>query len=218
MKFKLKIYFTLMLLNFTLGEAFSKNALQQVDSSQSHPDESALIYGVKEKSITTVRKALADGKDPNQFSDGLSIVFYLIVDDCYPHILQELVDSGLDVNVFSKSDGSYPIHWAAAHEDLSCFEILVDNGANLHVSDNNQRNIYFFVLQGRNKKILDFLYQKNVDFMQKNIFGIDPVHYSILVGQPNFFKELIAKEIEKNLSRDREQQNIGELNSKRVFR
>jgi ankyrin repeat protein len=154
-----------------------------------------LVESIKDNSLARLRELLNSGADPNTKIDGFPIIFYTVIDSCKQSFLKELLINGAAVNVNEDISKTYPLHWSATHTNMQCFDLLIEKGANPLVVDQEERNLYFFALEFSNIEILQSIFDLEVDLMQKNIYGVDAVHQSILLKEPLFFRKILLQSV-----------------------
>lgn len=164
--------------------------------------EQQLMGAIKEDSVLSLELALQSGANPDSNVQGLPIIFRTVVDSCNFDLLQTLIEAGATVNIRENISGAYPIHWAVIHDDDSCFDLLMQNGADQHVVDFEGRNLYFMVVDFGSKSILDKLYDLDIELMKKNNLGMDAVHWSLIMKRYELFEDLLARYIVDQAKKD----------------
>lgn len=51
--------------------------------------------------------------------------------------IEKIIKSGIDINIMDRKTGKTALHYAAANGNEKCAEMLIKNGANLDITDNN---------------------------------------------------------------------------------
>lgn len=75
------------------------------------------------------------------------------------------------------------ISLAAYYGAVQCFEYLLNNGANVHITDNMGRSVSHFASSGGNNTIVDTLDNAGLDFTASDNNGLSCVHYCCLSGR-----------------------------------
>ena len=99
----------------------------------------------------------------------------------YVQLLNLLIDAGADVNMKFK-DGITPLH--LAHESQWAMECLVNNGADVNITDRYRRTAFIWALRNPHfppaRRIpVSTFHQFGYNFTRKDFMGNAPVHYAI---------------------------------------
>ena len=99
-------------------------------------------------------------------------------------LLKELISSKLyDVNV-SDDNGRTPLIYSIFIGSFVCFDILLNNGADLYSLDVQNMNPLHWACQIGLSKIVKALIANNCDLYQKDAQGRIPLHYTTLHHDP----------------------------------
>ncbi|XP_067653191.1 ankyrin-1-like [Haliotis asinina] len=106
-----------------------------------------------------------------------------------------LMQNIVDIN--EENDGVVtPVMLAAGTGEREIFDILVKRGADLSVTNANNRNILHWACVGGNDKLVNFiLMQNNVDINGRNIKGMTPVMLAAYYGKREVFDILVRKRV-----------------------
>lgn len=196
-------------LPYAVGDELANPSLT-LDEMQSElvkqaPDEdadSAISLAIRSKSVEPLAKLLDEGLDPNYEYKNLPLIFFLLSDECKDKHLSLLLKAGADANIQDSTFGMYPILWSVIHDTDICFQLLLEHGADPTVSDFKGRNAYIYALDLRSKTMLKQLWDHKVDLFQKNSMGFDPVHESVVLNAPEFFRELLLEHYNAKLKQN----------------
>lgn len=157
----------------------------------------AILYGTTDQ----VQALVDQGFPPNSTYQKLPAITYTVSDTCYPEKLEILIDNGADINTAEPISGSYPIHSAVQHNDLSCLDVLLEHGAKPDVQDGLGQTPYFQALDFSNKKAMHRLWTAGANPAIKAANGLDVFHYSIIVGKTDLVKGLLTDYHDANFQR-----------------
>ncbi len=86
---------------------------------------------------------------------------------------------------------SLPLHWSACKAArIDNFEELISYGADVHLSNHKNENLWHIALKNKNPKLAEFLFDKQVAVTQQDDAGLTPYHWAARYGYFAFFQKL----------------------------
>jgi len=74
-------------------------------------------------------------------------------------------------------DGTTPLHLACMNQNKEVVELLVQKGANVHLSDKENKNSLHYAAKSAYSELIEFILAQGVDVLQKDIHGKSPSDY-----------------------------------------
>lgn len=100
-------------------------------------------------------------------------------------LLRLLIEHGADLNKMTNRNdkSSSALMDAIQEQQVTCFDILIENGADVRTQDNNQNNlIHFLFFNSRNTDdigLLKALIESGLDVNHKNKYGFTPLMFAV---------------------------------------
>lgn len=93
-----------------------------------------------------------------------------------------------------KSNNGYTsLHYAAFRGNIDVIKLLIENGANIDICNNEGLNVLHLAAQGNKTSILIYFIEKyHLDFMKIDNIGSTPLHWASYVGSEESFLYLLT--------------------------
>ncbi len=102
---------------------------------------------------------------------------------------------------------SLPLHWSACKADrIDKFKELISHGADVHLPNHKNENLWHIVLKNRNPRLAELLFDEQVAITQQDDVGLMPYHWAARYGYFEFFQKLTfgsGIDLHKQLETDR---------------
>ncbi|CAG9817853.1 unnamed protein product [Phaedon cochleariae] len=111
-------------------------------------------------------------------------------------ILNHLLEKGARVNVLETRFGDTPLHVAALHDDLCCLQILVDNGGDVNIQDNEGKTPLHVAAGEGHSDCLRILVDSGGDVNIQDIYGKTPFHRAAEEGRLDCLRMLYSRYVQ----------------------
>ena len=136
---------------------------------------------------------IQNGADPSFKSNTGFSVLHCAAQGGNTSIIIKLLSLGLDVDS-RKNDGVTPLMMTAFLKDKqNAFDILIQNGADPSLKDNNGFNLLHCAAQGGNTSIMNKLLSLGLDINLKDVYGATPLTRAIEKNNFDAVKFLTSK-------------------------
>lgn len=136
-------------------------------------------------------------KKPNKQFNSIPAIALTVIDGCFYDPLKIFIKYGADINTKDRVLGASLVHYAARHTNTSCLELLIEKGASVMEVDFQGETAYFSAIHKNGSKAINLLFEAGTPLTKTNNHGLDPIHYSIFLGQPELFKQVLSKHLKK---------------------
>jgi ankyrin repeat protein len=93
-------------------------------------------------------------------------------------ILELLEDDPTLVNLVDKMDFGTPLHWAAVYGQAECCKVLISNGADLELVDDEGKTPLWWAINGGELEVCRLLLARGANANVKNSKGQTPLVYA----------------------------------------
>lgn len=142
------------------------------------------------RKVEEVEFLLNKGADYTVETFGYEPVFVSVSDSCQLGKLKLLIKAGVSINSKESLTNISLLHYASAHKNTDCMTFLLEKDADVKALDWLNQNAYFYT---SNQDSINILWGNGLNLFEKNRYGIDVVHHSIIGGQPGLFKEVLIR-------------------------
>jgi ankyrin repeat protein len=147
------------------GEKLDQKLIIGEEYDLESPDEvSALNYAIRKGASLELIEFLAqNGVDIFETDrDGVGILDIAIKFKRYD-VVQFCCDSGIDINSTKRKSGILPIILASCFNDIKMIELLIKNGANIHVKDRSGMSAIDYAAKTGQSNVVKFLESKEAN-------------------------------------------------------
>ena len=138
-----------------------------------YSEEYDIFEAIENHSLQRVMELIEQGEDINQTYSGDSL-YSEFMDDSY------------------SAEGTTPLMFAAFYRDLGIMKYLIDNGADLYISDDDSWNVFLWACGTGNVDVLRMLVQADPDLANsKNIYDANGLHMAALNDNVEVFEYLV---------------------------
>ncbi len=132
---------------------------------EDYDEVSPFFYAIRKyASMEMLELMLENGVDIHDVdSDGISALD-MAIKFKRKDVIQFCIDKGFDLNTSKRKSGITPVMLAACFSDLEMMELLIDNGAQLNLSDNSGMAAKDYAKKLGQKSMLAFLDEKGAKF------------------------------------------------------
>ena len=129
-------------------------------------DRTALLCAAEEGHTPVVKVLIEAGADVNKKTYCGQTSLHRAASKGHAPIITELIKAGADVNATNVYDTGHrifpwmtPLHYAVWFEQEDCVAVLLAHGADVHKADDEGMTPMLFVVQHKQKKIIEMLKQ-----------------------------------------------------------
>jgi len=144
------------------GVDLSKPIIIGEEYELDEPDEIGLLfYAIRTKaSKEAIELLLEYGLDIHQLDDDKISALDTAIKFKRKEIIQLCIDNGIDLNSTKRRSGILPLLLASCFNDIGIVELLLENGADIHVRDGSGMSAKDYAKKLGQKKMLAFLDEK----------------------------------------------------------
>ena len=108
-----------------------------------------------------------------------------------PAVCQVLIDAGADIETKAE-EGRSPLHWSCFSGALAVVKMLVEAGAGVCATDNNEQTCIFLAAYAGHTETVRYLVGlKDVDVHHENSKGFTALHFAVQEGHCDVVQVLI---------------------------
>ncbi|XP_068690996.1 protein phosphatase 1 regulatory subunit 27-like [Montipora capricornis] len=105
-----------------------------------------------------------------------------------------LLESGMaDVNAKNPAEGATALHGAAYEGNVECVQYLLENGADVHLRDDDGWTALHAAVCGKRKKCVALLLEAECDAFAENIDGLTPFQMAVEIGIDKLLRQFLKK-------------------------
>lgn len=94
------------------------------------------------------------------------------------NVAQLLIENGANVNAKAKRDGITPLHQAASNRHLDFVKVLIQNGAQVDPTDNEEKTPLHLACEKNYTEIAKFLIENGANVHAKDDLNQTPIHHA----------------------------------------
>ena len=131
--------------------------------------------------LIKINRYINQGGDINIYYEGFSLL-YILVQKNYLSCVKEFLRCKANPNIKNTNTGLSPLHVAGYNDNIEMIKILLENGAEIDLEDNEGNTPICFCARFGNEKSIKFLKEKGADIYKRNKSKISPIETCIQYG------------------------------------